>query len=142
MMTTLIDRGMMLGGLLLVAAARPTLAQAPAARPAAPDSITPAMIARGDSVFHGKLGGGTCHVCHGEDAKGTASLAPDLTAGKWLTGDGSYAFIVSTVQKGVPNPRESPAAMPAMGGVNMSADQVRAVAAYVYSLSRSKTRKD
>ncbi len=141
-MTTLIDRGTMLGGLLLVAAVWPASAQAPAARPAASDSITPAMIARGDSVFHGKVAGGTCHVCHGEDAKGTAGLAPDLTSGKWLNGDGSYEFIVSTVQKGVPSPKESPAAMPAMGGVNLSADQVRAVAAYVYSVSRSKTRKD
>ena len=142
MMTTLIDRGMMLGGLLLLAAGRPTSAQTPGARPAASDSITPAMIARGDSVFHGKIGGGTCYVCHGQDAKGTQGLAPDLTAGKWLNGDGSFAFIVNTVQKGVPNPKESPAAMPPMGGANLAPDQVRAVAAYVYSVSRSKTRKD
>ena len=140
MMTTVMDRGMMLGGLLLVASALPTLGQAPAARPAS-DSITPAMIARGDSVFHGKIGGGTCYVCHGQDAKGTQGLAPDLTAGKWLNGDGSFGFIVNTVQKGVPNPKESPAAMPPMGGANLAADQVRAVAAYVYSLSRSKTHK-
>ena len=142
MMTRLVNRGVVVGGLLLAAVAVPIAAQAPTPRSAAPDSITPAMIARGDSVFHGKLGGGTCHVCHGEDAKGTAGLAPDLTAGKWLDGDGSYALIVSTVQKGVPSPKESPAAMPAMGGVNLTPDQVRAVAAYVYSLSRSKTRKD
>src|SRR5438094_7720389 len=100
MMTTLMDRGMMLGGLLLLAAGRPTSAQAPAARPAASDSITPAMVARGDSIFHGKIGGGTCYVCHGQDAKGTQGLAPDLTAGKWLNGDGSFGFIVNTVQKG------------------------------------------
>lgn len=142
MVATLMDRGMMLGGLLLLAAGRATSAQAPAARPAASDSMTPAMIARGDSIFHGKIGGGTCSVCHGQDAKGTQGLAPDLTAGKWLNGDGSYAFIVNTVQKGVPNPKESPAAMPPMGGANLAADQVRAVAAYVYSLSRSKPHKD
>ena len=142
MMTTLMDRGMMLGGLLLLTASRPTFAQAPAARPAASDSITPAMIASGDSIFHGKIGGGTCYVCHGQDAKGTQGLAPDLTNGKWLNGDGSYAFIVNTVQKGVPNPKESPAAMPPMGGANLSGDQVRAVAAYVYSVSRSKAHKD
>ena len=142
MVATPMDRGMMLGGLLLLAAGRATSAQAPAARPAASDSMTPAMIARGDSIFHGKIGGGTCSVCHGQDAKGTQGLAPDLTAGKWLNGDGSYAFIVNTVQKGVPNPKESPAAMPPMGGANLAADQVRAVAAYVYSLSRSKPHKD
>ena len=142
MMTTLIGRGMMLGGLVLAVAALPTSAQGPAPRAATPDSITPAMIARGDSVFHGKIGGGTCYVCHAQDAKGTQGLAPDLTAGKWLNGDGSFAFIVNTVLKGVPNPKESPAAMPPMGGANLAADQVRAVAAYVYSLSRSKTHKD
>jgi mono/diheme cytochrome c family protein len=142
MMTTLLDRGIVIAALLLAAAALPASAQGTAPRAATPDSITPAMIARGDSVFHGKIGGGTCYVCHGQDAKGTQGLAPDLTAGKWLNGDGSYAFIVNTVQKGVPNPKESPAAMPPMGGANLAADQVRAVAAYVYSLSRSKTHKD
>jgi mono/diheme cytochrome c family protein len=141
MTTTLLDRGIVIAALLL-AAALPAWTQAPAPRAAAPDSITPAMIARGDSIFHGKIGGGTCSVCHGQDAKGTQGLAPDLTAGKWLNGDGSFPFIVNTVQKGVPNPKESPAAMPPMGGANLAADQVRAVAAYVYSLSRSKTHKD
>jgi mono/diheme cytochrome c family protein len=141
MTTTLLDRGIVIAALLL-AAALPAWAQAPAPRAAAPDSITPAMIARGDSVFHGKLAGGTCHVCHGEDGKGTTGLAPDLTTGPWLHGDGSYAFIVSTVQTGVPDPKQSPAPMPPMGGMNLTADQIRAVAAYVYSLSRSKMRKD
>lgn len=142
MMTTLLDRGIAIAALLLAAAALPASAQGPAPRAPASDSITAAMIARGDSVFHGKIGGGTCFVCHGQDAKGTQGLAPDLTAGKWLNGDGSFAFIVNTVQKGVPSPKESPAAMPPMGGANLVADQVRAVAAYVYSLSRSKTHKD
>ncbi len=81
-------------------------------------------------------------MCHGEDAKGTAGLAPDLTRGKWLNRDGSYAFIVSTVKKGVPSPKESPAAPPPMRGVNLTADQIRTVAAYVYSVRRSKTRSN
>lgn len=142
MITTLLNRAMMFGGLLLAGAALPISAQAPAPHPTTSDSITPALVARGDSIFHGRLAGGTCHVCHGEDAKGTTGLAPDLTVGPWLHGDGSYAFIVSTVQTGVPDPKQSPAPMPPMGGMNLSADQIRAVAAYVYSLSRSKTRKD
>jgi hypothetical protein len=68
--------------------------------------------------------------------------APELTAGKWLNGDGTYAFIVNTVQTGVPNPQQSPAAMPPMGGMNLTGDQIRAVAPMVYWLSRSKTRTD
>ncbi len=146
-MTTIGGRGAVLSGLLLAVVAATAAAQAPAkpAKPAAApgaDSITPAMIALGDSVFHGKIAGGTCAVCHGQDAKGTAGLAPDLTDVKWLNGDGSYAFIVGLVQKGVPTPKESPAPMPPMGGANLSPEQVRAVAAYVYSLSHPKSRDD
>jgi len=146
-MTTIGGRGAVLSGLLLAVATGSVAAQAPAKpakQPAAAgaDSITPAMVALGDSVFHGKTAGGTCAVCHGQDAKGTAGLAPDLTDAKWLNGDGSYAFIVGLVETGVPNPKESPAAMPPMGGAKLTPEQVRAVAAYVYSLSHPKTRDD
>ena len=79
MITTLLNRAMVFGGLLLAGAALPISAQAPAPHPPTSDSITPALVARGDSIFHGRLAGGTCHVCHGEDAKGTTGLAPDLT---------------------------------------------------------------
>lgn len=92
-------------------------------------------IALGDSIFHGQVAGGTCQTCHGPDAKGT-SLAPNLTDSQWLNGDGSYQFIVNTVTNGVPRPKQYPAPMPPMGGASLSPDQVRAVAAYVYSLSR------
>jgi mono/diheme cytochrome c family protein len=123
----------LLGSVLLGTAWGTAWAQQPATTP--DSSITPAMVARGDSVFHGKAGGGTCAVCHGADAKGTPGLAPALIKSKWLHGDGSYAFIVSLVQKGVPNPKEAPAPMPPMGGANLSPEQVRAVAAYVYGLN-------
>jgi len=127
---------MTLYGCLFVACVAPALGQAPARRPAAAaDSITPAMIAQGDSIFHGKIGGGTCTVCHGQDAKGTAGLAPNLTDAKWLHGDGSFAAIVSIVEKGVPEPKESPSPMPPMGGMSLTPEQIRAVAAYIYSLS-------
>ena len=127
----------LIAGLLLVAVGRAAPGQQP--RPgAAKDSITPALIALGDSVFHGKVGGATCFACHGADAKGTAGLAPALTGPKWLHGDGSYGFIVRVVQQGVPKPKQSPAPMPPMGGANLTPDQVRAVAAYVYALSHPK----
>jgi mono/diheme cytochrome c family protein len=125
----------LVAGLVLSAAWGRVHAQQSASSHAATDSITPGMIALGDSVFHGKVGGGTCAVCHGADAKGTQGLAPPLIKSKWLNGDGSYAFVVSLVQKGVPNPKESPAPMPPMGGANLNAEQVRAVAAYVYRLN-------
>lgn len=123
-----------------------TMAAAPASTPAATttavatgdvqaDSITPAMVAEGDKIFHGQEGGGICFTCHGADAKGT-QLAPPLVAHKWRTGDGSYAFLVKRITDGMPNPTPPYASpMPPMGGANLTPAQVKAVAAYVYSLS-------
>lgn len=102
---------------------------------AAGAKITPRMVAEGDSVFHGTKAGGLCYTCHGPDAKGT-QLAPPLRPHKWLTGDGSYQFIVQRVTQGVPNPTPPyTTPMPPLGGAPLTPDQVKAVAAYVYSLS-------
>jgi mono/diheme cytochrome c family protein len=105
-----------------------------AAKPSAGGAQSPQQVALGDSIFHGQGAGGTCTACHGPDAKGTG-VAPDLTDAKWLNGDGSYDFIVKTVTTGVPKPKEHPAPMPPKGGAQLTDDQVKAVAAYVYSLS-------
>jgi mono/diheme cytochrome c family protein len=103
---------------------------------APPAGATVAMVALGDSVFHGQAAGGTCFTCHGMDAKGTA-LAPSLADNQWLTGDGTYAFIQKRVTDGVPNPTPPyTAAMPPKGGANLTPDQIKAVAAYVFSISR------
>jgi mono/diheme cytochrome c family protein len=98
-------------------------------------AITPRMISQGDSIFHGKAGGAICFTCHGADAKGVPGLGPNLTDAKWLHGDGSFGFIVTLVEKGVPKPKEAAAPMPPKGGANLNAGQTRAVAAYVFSLS-------
>ena len=104
-------------------------------------SITPQMVALGDSIFHGQAAGGTCQTCHGPNAKGTP-LAPDLTDNKWITGDGSYQFILNTDTHGVPNPTPPyTAPMPPGGGASLSPDQLKAVAAYVYSLSHPNVGK-
>lgn len=97
-------------------------------------SITPAMIALGDSVFHGKIGATSCQACHGPG--GTAgSAAPDLTDGEWLHSDGSYEGIANTIKSGVMAPKQFSSVMPPYGGVVLPDDRWRAVAAYVYSLS-------
>jgi mono/diheme cytochrome c family protein len=100
--------------------------------------FTPGEIALGDSIFHGKVGGGLCFTCHQPNAKGLPGIAPDLTDDKWLHGDGSYDFIVKTVMNGVPKPKQAVAPMLPKGGANLSDAQVRAVAAYVYSLRKAK----
>ncbi len=112
----------------------------PAAQPQ--EVITPAMIALGDSIFHGKVAGAICFGCHGMDGKGTQGGGADLTSGKWLHGDGSYAAIVRTIETGVSQPKVANAGMPPMGGPPLGPAELRAVAAYVYSLShpRAPTR--
>jgi mono/diheme cytochrome c family protein len=117
---------------LCVAAVATARAQQPAA---AREVITPAMIALGDSIFHGQVAGGMCFGCHGPEAKGVPGLSPDLTSGTWLHGDGSYPSIVETVKTGVPKPKVAAAPMPPMGGSTLNDAEIRAVAAYVYSLS-------
>jgi len=104
------------------------------------NAITPALVASGDSIFHGKAAGGACLMCHGADAKGTPGLAPNLADAKWLDSDGTYASIVATIQRGVPDPKDGPSPMPPMGGANLTPAQVRAVAAYVYSLTHPELR--
>jgi glucose/arabinose dehydrogenase len=100
----------------------------------APPGTTPAMVARGNRVYHGLEGGATCTGCHGADAKGT-TLGPNLTSGKWMWGNGSYAGIAATIAQGVAQPKQYRAPMPAMGGAQLSSDEVMAVAAYVWALN-------
>lgn len=99
---------------------------------------TPATIALGDSVFHGKVGAALCYVCHGPAGKGVAGLGPNLTDKEWLNGDGTVAFIEKTVTEGVPKPKKAPAPMPPKGGGQLNDAQIKAVAQYVFSLSHPK----
>jgi len=115
-------------GLLLafgaVTGTRPAMAQAPA-------GVTPAAIAQGDSIFHSK---GNCYACHGANAQG--AVGPNLTDAEWLHSDGSYDAIVKQVTTGVPQAEsKSGIMMPPKGGSSITDDEVKAVAAYVYSLS-------
>src|SRR5580704_9573597 len=113
-------------------------AQAIVASLPVPPGATQAQVARGERVYHGQEGGGTCEGCHGSNAKGTP-LAPDLTRGKWLWGNGSLAAITRTITDGVPNPKEYRSAMPPMGGAQLSHSDLRSVAAYVWALGHQKS---
>ena len=99
-----------------------------------PEGSSDEMVALGYRIFHGEVGGAACAGCHGANATGSG-LGPDLTKGKWLWSDGSYAGITKVIQEGVPNPKEFRAPMPPMGGAELSDTQVKAVAAYVWALS-------
>jgi mono/diheme cytochrome c family protein len=110
---------------------------APATTPGAPaghlpEGITQEMVAQGQQLFTGQ---GNCFTCHGMDGRGT-TLAPDLTDGQWINATtGEFEEVVEVVRTGVAQPRQYPAPMPPMGGASLSDEQVRAVSAYVYSLS-------
>ena len=93
------------------------------------------LVALGEKVFKGKVGGAICTTCHGQSAKGMKGLGPDLTDGTWLHGNGSVAFLKSIIRSGVAKPKEASAPMPPYGGTPLKAEHLEAVAAYVYSLS-------
>jgi glucose/arabinose dehydrogenase/mono/diheme cytochrome c family protein len=95
---------------------------------------TKEMVALGERIYHGQVGGATCTGCHGPNAKGTP-LGPDLTSSHWLWGDGSYAAIAKTITTGVPQPKQYRSPMPPMGGAQLTPDQVSALAAYIWGLS-------
>lgn len=120
-------------------------AQQPAAEPAAaapeaapamdmelPEGVTPAMVAQGEGIF---MGAGICFTCHLQGGVG-GPLAPNLTDDQWLNVDGSYEAIVNLVTTGVPEPKEHPGIMLPKGGSNISEEEVRAVAAYVWTLNK------
>jgi mono/diheme cytochrome c family protein len=115
-------------------------ASSAAARPAAggmPAGVTAAMVAEGDSLFHAR----SCRNCHGPDAKGRTN-GPDLTSGKFMHVNGSYDDFVRIITSGVPadsiKDKSHTLAMNPRGGGRpplLTDDQVKAIAAYVYSLN-------
>ncbi len=121
-MKNLTRLGLVLG---LVALGGVRSAEAQAAAPSA------GVIAKGDSVFHTT---GMCYACHGQKAEGV--VGPNLTDAEWIHGDGSIDMIVKTVTHGIPKEEsKSGIVMPPKGGSSISDDDVKAVAAYVHSLS-------
>ncbi len=105
---------------------------------APPRGATPPMVAEGQQIYRGQIGGAACTGCHGQNGQGSP-LGPALTAHKWLWSDGSYAGIAKTITDGVSQPKNYRSPMPPKGGAQLTDDQVKAVAAYVYSLSHGAT---
>lgn len=97
-----------------------------------------ALIARGDSLYHGVIGDANCILCHGPFLNG-GSHGTDLRDQRWHHGDGSYDFLVSVTRNGVEDALHSPISrMPPMGGIPLTDEQVRALAAYVYWFSSTR----
>jgi mono/diheme cytochrome c family protein len=105
---------------------------APSARPAA---VTDALIAEGGALFNG----GNCRNCHGQAGVG-AQNGPSLADKTWLQISGGYDEIVGVITNGVTAEQIKDAthtrAMRGRGGpANLTDAQIRAIAAYVWSLS-------
>jgi glucose/arabinose dehydrogenase/mono/diheme cytochrome c family protein len=121
-------------GPIVRAAAKPPEGTNPDAGVTLPAGVTKEMVALGDRIYHGEVGGASCAGCHGSTAKGTP-LGPDLTDSKWLWSDGSFEGIAKTITEGVSQPKEYRTGMPAMGGAQLTDEQVKALASYVWTLS-------
>ncbi|MEE8191603.1 MAG: c-type cytochrome [Gemmatimonadales bacterium] len=120
-------------GMALVAFGLLFTAPAAQAQEELPDGVTDEMIANGKTVFGGA---GICMVCHGPQGAGIANLGADLTDDEWLHSDGTYEGILATIEAGVAADKSSTGGvMPPKGSSSISDEQVKAVAAYVWSLS-------
>lgn len=87
----------------------------------------------GKALFHGK---GMCFTCHGAEGAGTA-IGPALNDGEWLHFDEppDADRLAALVGSGVTQLVRFPAPMPPRGGSSLSDEEIRAVTAYVLSLS-------
>lgn len=99
-----------------------------------PEGVTAAMVEEGKGIYNGA---GICMSCHGAAGEGIPNLGADLTDDEWIHVDGSYEQIVENIMTGVTAQESSSGVpMPAKGGTAITDDQVKAVAAYVWTLSQ------
>ncbi len=99
-----------------------------------PEGVTAAMVEEGEGIYNGA---GICMSCHGATGEGIPNLGADLTDDEWLHTDGSYESLVENIMTGVTSQESSSGVpMPAKGGAAITDDQVNAVAAYVWTLSK------
>ncbi len=106
----------------------------PRTLPRLPQGVTLALIRQGDSLFRGK---GGCVTCHGAEASGMAAMGSSLTAGLNFV-PLEVQPIDSLIKVGIPEPvTRTPIAMPPRGAQsNLSDDETRALAAYVWAISQ------
>jgi mono/diheme cytochrome c family protein len=126
------------GFAILVALMAGAVTGSATAQNAAPDSlpegVTAEMVVRGKTIFSGA---GVCFACHG--ANGQGQTAPSLADTVWIHSRGEYDRIVQLILTGVSaGDSKSGVVMPPRGGSAINDADVRAVAAYVWSLSRRR----
>jgi mono/diheme cytochrome c family protein len=102
-----------------------------------PPGSSSEQVARGEKIFSGEIADATCAGCHGANGIGTP-VGPNLTTGTWLWSDGSLAALTTTIKDGVPEPKQHPGAMPPMGGITLSDEDLAAVASYVWAIGHKE----
>jgi mono/diheme cytochrome c family protein len=95
-----------------------------------PPGVTPELAETGRALFL------PCAVCHGLDGRGN-QLGPSLRDTEWTHITGSLEEIERLIREGVPEPRDYPVPMAPMGGGDFDPQELHAVAAYVFAISRS-----
>jgi mono/diheme cytochrome c family protein len=88
----------------------------------------PALIDRGRNLYSV-----TCSACHGADARGGQLGGPNLLRSQLVLNDQNGELILPVVQGGRPGTGMAP--------INMSADDVTAVAAFLHALEASSERQ-
>ena len=105
--------------------------------PTLPDGMTIAMLRDGDRLFHGA---GGCVSCHGSEAQGLPARGKTLTAGVAFVPPGDWNALDSLISVGIPDRQtRSPIAMPPRGQhEDLDAEEIRAIAAYVWAISQTR----
>jgi mono/diheme cytochrome c family protein len=97
-----------------------------------PAGVTDSAIAWGRHLFHGSA---NCAACHGNDGRGTDD-GPALTGAIWFHGPGTYEWLIDQINRGLSaHETWTRKPMPMRGWTNMPDADVRAVAAYVWSIT-------
>ena len=108
----------------------------PATLPPLPAGMTLQMIVQGDSVYHGD---GNCSACHGIEAQGLPGAGDALTDGLSYA-QPKWESIDTVIYRGIPEAlTRSPIQMPPRGGrSDLTPQQVRLVAAYIWAISQTR----
>jgi mono/diheme cytochrome c family protein len=102
-----------------------------------PEGVTEEKVAAGQTLFAGEVG---CHVCHGRRALGILNWTSNLTDGIWLKiPEGRYEAILAVIRNGVEPEETGGVTMPPMGRKDLTAEQVEALAAYLWSVNHDAT---
>ncbi len=87
----------------------------------------PEMIKRGNGFY-----GVYCRACHGSDLRGGDQGGPNLLRSQLVLNDQAGELITPVVLQGRQNP-----GMPVMPPLNIPADDIKAIAAYIHSVTAS-----